>query len=95
MYLDDFLDSVPEVIKMRLRKSWYLVPLKSYLNCIVGIHFTIECQLNCLERETMSDHSAESSYTEEEIQANSRADALAIFSVVVIAVGLLVFYVAS
>ncbi|WP_281201703.1 hypothetical protein [Pseudohongiella acticola] len=43
----------------------------------------------------MSDHSAESSYTEEEIQANSRADALAIFSLVVIAVGMLVFYVAS
>ncbi len=70
---------------MRLRKSWYLVPLDT-----VGIQFS-----NRLERETMSDHSAESSYTEEEIQANSRADALAIFSLVVIAVGMLVFYVAS
>lgn len=43
----------------------------------------------------MSNHSPESSYTEEEIQANSRVDALAIFSLVVIAVGLLVFYVAQ
>ena len=43
----------------------------------------------------MSNHSPENSYTEEEIQANSRADALAIFSLVVIAVGLLVFFVAT
>lgn len=43
----------------------------------------------------MSNHSPESSYTEEEIQANSRADALAIFSLVVIVVGLVIFYVAN
>lgn len=43
----------------------------------------------------MNDHSPESSYTEEEIQANNRADALAIFSLVVILVGLVTFFVAS
>lgn len=43
----------------------------------------------------MSNHEPEIVLTEEEIQANSRADALAIFSLVVIVVGLVVFYVAS
>tara|TARA_R100001039_G_C1842274_1_gene103059 strand:- start:1219 stop:1350 length:132 start_codon:yes stop_codon:yes gene_type:complete len=43
----------------------------------------------------MSNHEPEINFTEEEIQANSRVDALAIFSLVVITVGLLVFYVAS
>ena len=43
----------------------------------------------------MSNDNPESCYTEEEIQANSRVDALAIFSLVVIVVGLVVFYVAS
>lgn len=43
----------------------------------------------------MSNQSQEICLTEEEIQANSRADALAIFSLVVIVVGLVVFYVAS
>jgi hypothetical protein len=55
----------------------------------------IEHPLNCIERETMSDDSPESCYTEEEIQANSQVDALAILSLVVIAVGLVIFYVAS
>jgi len=55
----------------------------------------IEHPLNCIERETMSDDSPESCYTEEEIQANSQVDALAILSLVVIAVGLVIFYVAN
>lgn len=43
----------------------------------------------------MSNHDTEIVLTEEEIQTNSRADALAIFSLVVIVVGLVIFYVAS
>lgn len=42
----------------------------------------------------MSDHT-NNSYTEEELQANSSADALAIFAIVVVLVGLVIFYVAS
>lgn len=40
-------------------------------------------------------HSAESAYTPQEQEENSRVDALAIFSIVVIMVGLVIFYVAS
>ncbi|KKO11983.1 hypothetical protein [Pseudohongiella sp.] len=43
----------------------------------------------------MTNHESAIVLTEEEIQANSRVDALAIFSLVVIVVGLVVFYVAS
>lgn len=43
----------------------------------------------------MSDHNTENSYTEEELQANSRADAMGMLAAVVILVGLLIFYVAS
>lgn len=43
----------------------------------------------------MSIHEPEIVLTEEEIQANSRVDALAIFSLVVIVVGLVIFYVAN
>lgn len=43
----------------------------------------------------MSHHETESAYTPQEQEENSRIDALAIFSMVVIAVGLLVFFVAS
>jgi hypothetical protein len=43
----------------------------------------------------MSDHNTENSYTEEEIHANSRADALAMLAGVVILVGLVIFYVAT
>lgn len=43
----------------------------------------------------MSNYNPDNSYTEEEVQANSRADAIAIFSLVVIVVGLVIFFVAS
>lgn len=43
----------------------------------------------------MTDRNEEICLTEEEIKANSRADALAIFSIVVIVVGMVIFYVAS
>lgn len=43
----------------------------------------------------MSHHDIESAYTPQEQEENSRVDALAIFSMVVIVIGLVVFYVAS
>jgi hypothetical protein len=43
----------------------------------------------------MSQHETESAYTPQEQEENSRVDALAIFSIVVVAIGLLVFYVAT
>ncbi|MDO9477330.1 MAG: hypothetical protein Q7L07_11515 [Pseudohongiella sp.] len=43
----------------------------------------------------MSHNSNESGYTPEEQEENSRADAMAIFSIVIVAVALLIFYVAS
>lgn len=43
----------------------------------------------------MSDHNTESDYTPEEIAANSRVDAMAIFSIVVVCVALAIFYVAN
>jgi len=43
----------------------------------------------------MSDHSNKNSYTEEELQANSRVDALAMLAAVVILVGLVIYYVAT
>ena len=43
----------------------------------------------------MSHEHTESGYTSQEVEENSRVDALAIFSLVVIAVGLVIFYVAS
>lgn len=43
----------------------------------------------------MSHENTESGYTPQEVEENSRVDALAIFSLVVIAVGLVIFYVAS
>ncbi len=43
----------------------------------------------------MSQQPSDNSYTEEELKSNSRADALAIFTIVVVLVGLLIFYVAS
>ncbi|MDO8908855.1 MAG: hypothetical protein Q7W55_10210 [Pseudohongiella sp.] len=43
----------------------------------------------------MSHHDTESAYTPQEIEENSRVDALAIFSIVVIAIGLVVFFVAG
>lgn len=43
----------------------------------------------------MTDRNEEICLTEEEIQANSQADALAILSIVVIVVGLVIFYVAT
>ncbi|ALO46116.1 hypothetical protein [Pseudohongiella spirulinae] len=42
----------------------------------------------------MSDHT-DNGYTEEELQANSSVDALAIFAIVVVLVGLVIFYVAG
>jgi hypothetical protein len=43
----------------------------------------------------MSHHDTESAYTPQEIEENSRIDALAIFSIVVIVVGIVVYYVAG
>jgi hypothetical protein len=43
----------------------------------------------------MSDHNSENSYTEEEREANSRVDAMAILAAVVVLVGLVTFYVAT
>lgn len=43
----------------------------------------------------MSHHNTESGYTQQELEENSRVDALAVFSLVVIVVGLVIFYVAS
>ena len=49
-----------------------------------------------LQRETiMSHHNTESEYTPEEMEENSRVDAMAIFSIVVVCLGLVIFYVAS
>lgn len=54
------------------------------------------CAVDKLQRETiMSDHNTESDYTPEEIAANSRVDAMAIFSIVVVCVALAIFYVAN
>lgn len=43
----------------------------------------------------MSEHNVDNGYTDEEMQANSRADALGMIAAVVILVGLVIFYVAS
>jgi hypothetical protein len=43
----------------------------------------------------MSQHKNESAYTPQEREENSRVDALAMFSIVIVAIGLLVFYVAT
>lgn len=43
----------------------------------------------------MSQHDIESAYTPEEQAENSRVDALAIFSILVITLGILIFFVAS
>lgn len=43
----------------------------------------------------MSQHSDQHSYTEEEIQANSRADALAMLGLVTVLVAMTVFFVAG
>ena len=48
-----------------------------------------------LKVKVMSQQPSDNSYTEEELKSNSRADALAIFTIVVVLVGLLIFYVAS
>jgi len=43
----------------------------------------------------MGHHNTESEYTPEEMEENSRVDAMAMFSIVVVCVGLVIFYVAS
>jgi len=43
----------------------------------------------------MNHHNTESEYTAEELEENSRVDAMAIFSIVVVCVGLVIFYIAS
>jgi hypothetical protein len=49
-----------------------------------------------LQREIfMSHHNTESEYTPEEMEENSRVDAMAMFSIVVVCLGLVIFYVAS
>lgn len=60
---------------------------------------SLECcavDVDELQRETiMSHHNTESEYTPEEQEENSRVDAMAIFSIVVVCVALAIFYVAS
>lgn len=43
----------------------------------------------------MSHHNTETGYTPEEMEENSRVDAMAMCSIVVVCVGLVIFYVAS
>lgn len=60
---------------------------------------SLECRIvdvNELHGETiMSHHNTESEYTPEEQEENSRVDAMAIFSIVVVCVALVIFYLAS
>ncbi|MDH7943195.1 hypothetical protein QGM61_05140 [Pseudohongiella sp. SYSU M77423] len=43
----------------------------------------------------MTDQANNSHYTEEELQANSQVDAVAIFAAVIVMVSLVIFFVAS
>lgn len=72
-----------------------------FKNLLTGILIIRGNSLECgavdeLQREPiMSHHSNESGYTPEEQEENSRVDAMAIFSILVVAVAMVIFYVAS
>jgi hypothetical protein len=71
-------------------------PILYSCGLIIGRN-SLECgAVDELPREPiMSHNSNESGYTPEEQEENSRVDAMAIFSIVIVAVALLIFYVAS